>query len=76
MPNPVAGDSGLDAGKSKKRDGFMKPKSEPAPNRTCETEIGGASMSGVHVSLITQRALKAWVRMLGNPKAIFVRHSD
>jgi hypothetical protein len=42
MPNRVVGDSERDDGKPKKRDGFLKPKSEPLPNRTSESEISGA----------------------------------
>ena len=33
IPNPVAGDSERAEGKSKKRQGFRKPKSESPPNR-------------------------------------------
>jgi hypothetical protein len=34
MPNPVADDSERAEGKSKKREGFRKPNTEPAPSRT------------------------------------------
>ena len=36
-------DSERDVGKSKKEEEFSKPKSEPAPNRTSEASIYGAS---------------------------------
>jgi len=39
MPNPVAYDSERDAGKSKKEEGFRKPKSERPPNRIDDPEI-------------------------------------
>jgi hypothetical protein len=45
MPNPVAGDSERAAGKSKKQNGFLKPKSEPPPNRISEIATGDSALS-------------------------------
>jgi hypothetical protein len=45
MPNPVVGNSERLAGKSKKREGSWKPKSEPPPNRTVEIAIFGFEVS-------------------------------
>ena len=39
IPNMIMGDSEWIAGKSKKWDAFLKPKSEPLPNRISETAI-------------------------------------
>jgi len=47
MPNPAAVDSERDAGMSKMRKSLWKPNTELPPNRTCETDIGGAAMSGM-----------------------------
>ena len=40
MPNPVAVDSERAEGKSKKREGLWKPKSELPPNRIAEISTG------------------------------------
>jgi hypothetical protein len=45
MPSCLCRDSEQVAGKSKKRDGFLKPKSEPLPKRTSESAIFGSSVS-------------------------------
>jgi len=52
MPNRVVGDSERDDGKPKKQEGFSKPKSEPAPNRTAEPASSGASPSGLGVGKV------------------------
>ena len=42
IPNLIMGNSEWVAGKSKKRDGFSKPKSELLPSRISESAIFGA----------------------------------
>ena len=45
MLNPVAGVSERAEGKSKRREGFRKPNSEPSPNRTAEIATGDYTKS-------------------------------
>ena len=47
IPNLIMGNSEWVAGKSKKWDAFLKPKSEPVPNRISETAICRCAMSWV-----------------------------
>jgi hypothetical protein len=41
-----------------------------------EPQLAALRCSGGHALVTLHRALRAWVRMLSNPKAIFVRPSD
>ena len=45
MPNPVVGNSERAGGKSKKRESFRKPNTEPPPNRISEIATGVAALS-------------------------------
>ena len=45
IPNPILGYSERAAGKSKKREGFSKPNTEPPPNRISESAFSGFEMS-------------------------------
>ena len=47
IPNLIMGNSEWAVSKSKKWDGFLKPKSEPVPNGNSETAICGSAMSRV-----------------------------
>jgi hypothetical protein len=67
MPNPVAVDYERAEGKSKKRQGFRKPKSELPPNRIADPEIKDFGIACLQLK--TQKALYA-IKLRVNDKMI------
>jgi hypothetical protein len=69
MPNLIMGDSERAVGKSKKWDEFLKPKSEPLPNRISERRLPEVKGSFVVQGLLPRDdVLYYWNRPKGDLK--------